>query len=181
MLVCMDNILYVYYVKKEKYIMRKLNRVLFILVICMCCLAGCGKNGENDKETAIVELNREPSRIETSKYSRDLAYFDEIKVNIIIYLNDESSIFEKNKQYTLTELIALDKANIIINGSSGLYIKEDGRYKLNLSSEAFEGITTDDIYVTVRENDIFLYVPVNSEFADKYEDYETGPHKFVFE
>ncbi|MEE0861819.1 MAG: hypothetical protein U0L79_02445 [Lachnospiraceae bacterium] len=161
--------------------MRKLNRVLFILVICMCCLAGCGKNGENDKETAIVELNREPSRIETSKYSRDLAYFDEIKVNIIIYLNDESSIFEKNKQYTLTELIALDKANIIINGSSGLYIKEDGRYKLNLSSEAFEGITTDDIYVTVRENDIFLYVPVNSEFADKYEDYETGPVKFVFD
>lgn len=161
--------------------MSKLNKIVFLLVICMCCFVGCGKNGENDKEAATVEVNREPSRIETSKYSKDICYFDEIKVNVIRYLSDESSMFETNKEYTLTELIALDKDNIIINGSSGLYTKNDGRYKLNLYSEAFEGITTDNIIVYVREDDMSLYVAVNSEFADKYEDYETGPHKFVFE
>ena len=81
----------------------------------------------------------------------------------------------------MTELIALDKDNIIINGSSGLYTKNDGRYKLNLYSEAFDGITTDNITIYIREEDISLYVAVNREFADKYEDYETGPVKFVFD
>lgn len=161
--------------------MSKLNGSIIVILICICCLVGCGKNDENNKETTTVAIKREPSRIETSKYSKDLCYFDEIKTNVTIYLSDESAVYEKNKEYTLTELIALDKENIIINGSSGLYTKEDGRYKLNLYSEAFDGITTDNITIYVREEDIYLYVAVNSEFADKYEDYETGPHKFVFE
>ena len=161
--------------------MSKLNKIEFLLVICMCCLAGCGKNGENDKEAATVKINRKPSMIETSKYSKDIGYFDGIKIDVTRYLSDESSVYETNKGYTLTELIAIDKENIIINGESELYTKEDGRYKLNLYSEAFDGITTDNIIVYVREEDVSLYVAVNSEFADKYEDYETGPVKFVFD
>lgn len=161
--------------------MSKLNKIVFLLVICMCCFVGCGKNDENDNEAATVKINRKPSRIETSKYSKDLCYFDEIKNNVIRYLSDESAVYEINKEYTLTELIALDKENIIINGSSGLYTKEEGRYKLNLYSEAFDGITTDNITIYVGEDEMSLYVAVNSEFADKYEDYKTGLHKFVFE
>lgn len=161
--------------------MSKLNKIAILLVICMCCFVGCGKNDENDNEAAIVKINRKPSMIETSKYSKDLCYFDEIKHNVIRYLNDESAVYEKNTGYTLTELIALDKENIIIKGSSGLYTKENDIYKLNMYSEAFDGITTDNIIVYVREEDVSLYVAVNSEFADKYEDYETGPVKFVFD
>lgn len=62
-----------------------------------------------------------------------------------------------------------------------MYTKENDIYKLNMYSEAFDGITTDNIIVYVREEDVSLYVAVNSEFADKYEDYETGPVKFVFD
>ena len=72
----------------------------------MCCFVGCGKNDENDNEAATVKINRKPSMIETSKYSKDLCYFDEIKHNVIRYLNDESAVYEKNTGYTLTELIA---------------------------------------------------------------------------
>lgn len=161
--------------------MSKLNKIAILLVICMCCFVGCGKNDENDNEAATVKINRKPSMIETSKYSKDLCYFDEIKHNVIRYLNDESAVYEKNTGYTLTELIALDKENIIVNGSSGLYTKEEGRYKLNLYSEAFDGITTDNITIYVGEEDMSLYVAVNSEFSDKYDDYETGPDTFVFD
>lgn len=159
--------------------MSKLNKITILLVICICCFVGCGKNDEN--EAANGKINRKPTAIETSKYSKDLCYFDEINHNVIRYLNDESAVYEKNTGYTLTELIALDKENIIIKGSSGLYTKENDIYKLNMYSEAFDGITTDNIIVYVREEDVSLYVAVNSEFADKYEDYETGPVKFVFD
>ena len=161
--------------------MNKLNRIVIVILVFVCCLVGCGKGEEKDKEVATVKINRKPSAIETSKYSRDLCTFDEIKVNVIRYLSDESAVFETNKEYTLTELIVLDKENIIINGSSGLYTKDDGRYKLNLNSEAFEGITTDNVIIYVREDDMSLCISVNSEYTDKYEDYETGPHKFVFD
>lgn len=73
--------------------MSKLNKIAILLVICMCCFVGCGKNDEN--EAVNGKINRKPTAIETSKYSKDLCYFDEINHNVIRYLNAESAVYEK--------------------------------------------------------------------------------------
>ena len=146
--------------KKIKYLLTMLGVVFAMVAVC-----GCGDDKE--EKAAREEAEREA-------YSKDIVALDSLKTAVMTYVCEPSSSYKDGKTYTLTEMIKIDKANIIkavlaeafnIKGNSGSF---------NASSKAFKGTTTDDVLISIDNGAVSIYVPSQVE---GYNDYVVGNGK----
>ena len=117
--------------------------------------------------------------VEKSKYSKDISALDSLNSAIKAYAVDPNANYKSGDPYTLNDLIAgvdannkpRDPYNVIKN-----ILKEtfpDGKKFAN-SSEAFEGLTTTNISVMIKDGAVSIFVPSKS---NDYAPYGVGEYK----
>lgn len=112
------------------------------------------------------------NNVEKSKYAKDIATFDQVSRAVKVFVADTDSEYSDG-EYTLSELMLYDSDNIIAEElSEYIYAAGKAPYDVHCDSKAFEGTTTNDIVVTIQDYRVYVYVPVNWEYADDFEAYE---------
>ena len=117
--------------------------------------------------------------VEKSKYSKDISALDSLNSAIKAYAVDPNANYKSGDPYTLEDLITghdannkpRDPYNVIKN-----ILKEtfpDGTNFAN-SSDAFKGLTTEKIYVMIKDGAVSIFVPSES---NDYAPYAVGEYK----
>lgn len=109
--------------------------------------------------------------VDKSKYSKDMSALDSLSSAVKAYAVDPNANYTSGKEYTLKELMGTDTYNVIKN-----ILKEtfpDGT-NFSASSEAFKGVTTEKIKVTINDGAVSIYVP-SGKIAD-YAPYCVGQY-----
>lgn len=122
--------------------------------------------------------------VEKSKYSKDISALDSVKTAVSTYVGDPESKFPANIKTTPVTLTALMADTSDVSGVIAPILKEvfklttDASGKtsgtFNSSSKAFDGITTDNVWVTIDDGAVSICVSVNAAEKDDYKPYTAG-------
>ena len=154
--------------KKLKYLF-----MMLVLVMAIMVMSGCGddtKKSERKELDTTVRLGDVIEYIEKSNYSKDMVMLDSIITAVLTYVAEPYSEYVNNQVYTLTELLDTDGRNVIKPIISDTFKFEgDSRGVFQNKSDAFEGITTDDVLILIDNGRVSIYVPSMDKEYDPYE------------
>ena len=124
--------------------------------------------------------------VEKSKYSKDISALDSIKTAVSMYVGDPESNFPSNIDSTPVKLKDLMAADSDVSGVIAPVLQEvfttstddagATTMTFNNSSEAFDGITTDDVLVIIDNGAVSICVPV---IGDDYNAYTAGTYEWT--
>lgn len=138
---------------------RKIMSITALISILSICLIGCGVNKEEDMEN----------------YKKDISTVDAISTAVSVFVADPDSVgnYQDKYIYKLSTLmngkITVDGKEVYIDTNEILKkclkdtVSDDG--KLIVSSTAFSGMTTDDVFIMIDNGMVNVYVKSkNSDF-----------------
>lgn len=94
--------------------------------------------------------------VEKSKYSKDMSALDSLNSAVKAYAVDPNANYTSGTEYTLKSLMATDTYNVIKNILKETFPNGE---TFSAASEAFKGVKTENIKVTINDGAVSIYVP----------------------
>ena len=104
--------------------------------------------------------------IEDANYESDRTALKSVETAIEAYVA-EGGVYSYSENTLKDFLSTQDKDSTVSNAIAEIF--KDGKFEG--SSEAFEGITTEDVKIAVTQGNVYVFVESNS---DDFDDYESG-------
>ena len=153
-----------------KKVLFKSGRVALLVSVMMVSMVGCSDSNEKtyekeyDNNNIIGDMGEQ--YVEKSKYSKDVAALDTVKVAVSILVADPDARYKEGKLVTLKKLMDSGDPNKVISSTIEDTFDENGKF-INASS-AFEGVTIEDIYVKIVDGLVSVKVESRNKSFNDY-------------
>lgn len=150
--------------------------MLYILVGVI--MSGCSNEKERDIQYTYSEEYMYIEYNEIKKCQKDVNRFDDIVKAIRTLVSEGKHPYIEKHEYTLTEVIKMDRKGLVLTEiyKESFGVESMNRYKFNVASETYSGLTSDDILVYIENGSVSVSIPVNKKYRNEYEPCTYGTH-----